>query len=95
MPELALHPTIGKDVRNGTAGLITAMIEIVFGVQKNPNASGELIEALRAYDAQQGEGLEGTLYLGYPLLPSASEQRMVDALLTTKQHGIGYFRFEL
>ena len=59
------------------------MLEIVIGRnKKNMLAQEALIKAIR------GAKLNGTLYLGYPIIATADQMVTIDALLTTREHGI-------
>ena len=59
------------------------MLQIVIGRNKrNMLAQDALIRAAKAAD------LDGTLYLGYPIIATAEQMVTIDALLTTKEHGV-------
>ena len=59
------------------------MLQIVIGRNKrNMLAQDALIRAAKAAD------LDGTLYLGYPIIATADQMVTIDALLTTKEHGV-------
>lgn len=59
------------------------MLQIVIGRNKrNMMAQSALITATKAAD------LDGTLYLGYPIIATADQMVTIDALLTTKEHGV-------
>lgn len=59
------------------------MLQIVIGRNKrNMMAQDALIKATRNAD------LEGTLYLGYPIIATAEQMVTIDALLTTREHGV-------
>ena len=60
----------------------------VFGSKRNPLATDALIQALQPLD------LTGTLYIGYPIVAAADEHIFVDALLTSKEHGLVAFDLE-
>jgi superfamily I DNA and RNA helicase len=64
-------------------------MEVVYGQTKKRTIADKLVATLQALD------LEGTLYIGYPVLASADEPVSVDALLICKQHGLIAFAFEL
>jgi superfamily I DNA and RNA helicase len=64
------------------------MIDVIHGQTKNQHI------AQRLGDILQGMDLEGTLYIGYPVLATADEPVAVDALLVTKQHGLVVFSIE-
>ncbi len=63
-------------------------MQVVFGSKRNPLAADGLIQALRPL------GLTGTLYIGYPIVAAADEHIFVDALLTSKEHGVVAFDLE-
>lgn len=59
------------------------MLQIVIGRNKrNMMAQDALIRAAKTAD------LEGTLYLGYPIIATADQMVTIDALLTTREHGV-------
>ena len=58
-------------------------MQTVIGMQRNPQATKALMEALRALDL--GEG--ATLYLGYPIMASADDTLVLDGLLTSIRYG--------
>lgn len=62
------------------------MLEIVFGKSKNQTVINQLIEQLSTLD------LNGTLYIGYPILASADDTVSVDALLISSEHGLLVFQ---
>ena len=64
------------------------MLEVTHGRTKNPMVASELRSLLLSMD------LDGSLYLGYPVLATADESVTVDALLVTLQHGLVAFVFE-
>lgn len=61
------------------------MIEKVYGKSKNPTAIQSLMEQLDSMT------LSGTLYIGYPILASADETILIEALLITDQTGLVVF----
>lgn len=62
-------------------------LEIVYGGSRNAAAAEAFVTAIRrTLD-------EGIVYLGYPVLPTADEQLVVDALLVSGKHGLVAFRF--
>ena len=63
------------------------MLEITYGRTRNQIATNDLVNALRELD------LDGSLYIGYPIIATADESVMVDALLVTLQHGLVAFSF--
>lgn len=63
------------------------MLDITYGETKNRPVAGELVELLRKMN------LEGSLYLGYPILATANNPVTADALLVSKQHGLVAFHF--
>lgn len=64
------------------------MLDIVYGETAQPQVSGQLIDILN------GMQLDGTFYIGYPVIASADENVVVDALLITQQHGLIAFKFD-
>ncbi len=58
------------------------MLDIVVGQTKNLFAQKQLVSTLR--DAN----LNGTLYTGYPIIASADEMIVIDAMLTCQEHGL-------
>jgi superfamily I DNA and RNA helicase len=61
------------------------MLDIVTGQRRNVIASRKLVEAL-------GRGnLNGTLYIGYPILSSVDGTKVVEGLLTSEEHGVVVF----
>ena len=63
------------------------MLEITRGRAKNPVVAEELIDVLRPLT------LDGSLYVGFPILATTDVPITVDALLVTKQHGLVAFSF--
>jgi superfamily I DNA and RNA helicase len=63
------------------------MLQVVYGQTKNKAVADKLVGALKPSD------MEGTLYIGYPVLASADEPISVDALLVSRQHGLVAFLF--
>jgi superfamily I DNA and RNA helicase len=63
------------------------MLDIVIGQTQNVLAQHQLLRALRNAD------LNGTLYTGYPIIASADEMVMVDALLTCRECGLVVINF--
>lgn len=64
------------------------MLEVVYGQTDRQLVAGQLRDVLL------GMQLEGTLYIGYPVLASADETVTVDALLVCHEHGLVVFSFE-
>lgn len=64
------------------------MLEVTRGQSRNQQLADELISLLRNLD------IEGSLYIGYPVIATASESVTVDALLVTYQHGLVAFLFD-
>ena len=58
------------------------MLDFAFGTSRNDFATDTLVEAFEGMD------LNGTLYVGYPLLASYEGIRQLDALLTCEEHGV-------
>lgn len=63
------------------------MLEITYGRTNNPVAINPFVDALNQLK------LEGSLYIGYPILATADESIMVDALLVSQEHGLVAFLF--
>jgi superfamily I DNA and RNA helicase len=61
------------------------MLDIIFGENSGTVAARAILEALKAMH------ISGTLYLGYPVLSTADSKVLVDALLTSEQHGLVAF----
>lgn len=61
------------------------MLNVVFG----ENSGG--VELTRLRTVLQGMEISGTLYLGYPVLPTADGKIFVDALLVSGSHGLVAF----
>ncbi|MCH7336184.1 ATP-binding domain-containing protein [Acinetobacter sp. NIPH 2699] len=62
------------------------MIDFVFGKKVNPAAIDQLVQCFSSFD-----GVEGTLYIGYPMFESGDDAFLTDALLVTKEHGVVVF----
>lgn len=67
------------------------MLDIIFGERGNPQAAKSLVTELEAIQASHS--LTGTLYLGYPVVPIDGISATVDAVMTTKEHGLVVFDF--
>ena len=63
-------------------------LEIVHGQPRNHQAALDLANALR------DGGVDGTVYLGYPVLASADERVAIDALLVSLGHGLVAFQLQ-
>ena len=61
------------------------MLDLVVGEKKNPTAANELISLLREAP------YSGTLYIGYPILSTADETVVVDAVLVARERGLVIF----
>lgn len=61
-------------------------LQVIRGESKNRPVGERLADRL------EREGLEGDLYLGYPVLSTADERVQVDALLASEQHGVVAFQ---
>jgi superfamily I DNA and RNA helicase len=64
------------------------MVEVIVGEKRNPFAAEALFEQVSPLP------ITGTLYLGYPIIASADQMILVDALLTSLEHGIVVFDFD-
>lgn len=58
------------------------MLNLVVGHKKNPLAANKLIELLSDIE------MNGTLYIGYPILADVEETVFIDALLTAQECGV-------
>lgn len=63
------------------------MLEVIHGKSRNAVVAAQLAEILR------GCVVDGTLYIGYPILASADQTTFVEALLVTKERGPVVFSF--
>lgn len=63
------------------------MLDFVIGDRSNSAAAENLIDSIRKMH------LDGTMYIGYPVLSTADGTVFIDALLTSKQHGVVVFNF--
>lgn len=63
------------------------MLEVTHGQTRNQVAADELVALLI------DSGLEGSLYIGYPIVATADDFITVDALLVTQAHGLVAFVF--
>src|SRR5215211_2396501 len=68
------------------------MADIIYGERANPQAAQALVAAIEKYAARNP--LDGTLYLGYPIVPLDGTSTTVDAVLTTRQKGLLVFDFK-
>ena len=59
------------------------MIDVIHGTTDKPVTSKQLQEAV-----QKIKELDGTLYLGYPIIGTVDGAYEIDALLTSPQHGV-------
>lgn len=64
------------------------MLNLVVGHKSNPLAANTLIELL--IDVE----MNGTLYIGYPILADVEETVFIDALLTTQEYGVVVIDFD-
>jgi superfamily I DNA and RNA helicase len=64
------------------------MLQTAIGEKRNPHAVNALISGLRM------EGVDGTLYVGYPVLATADETVFIDALLTSVEFGVVIVHFD-
>ena len=62
------------------------MVNVIRGTSDKPVSSKKLGEYFEARD-----DIEGTLYLGYPIIGTAQGGYQIDALLVSKQHGVIIF----
>lgn len=61
-------------------------LSVIRGATQKPAASKKLVEVLAKVD-----GLEGELYVGYPILGSSEGKHPIDALLISRNYGIVVF----
>jgi len=61
-------------------------IDLVIGAQIDPGAVQQLIS-----EVSKEPLTDATLYVGYPILSTADESLALDALLTSREHGIVVF----
>ena len=61
------------------------MFDTVIGPKSDPDAIDRLLEVLG------GLGLEGTVYVGYPMVLVGDQPRAADGLLTCREHGVIVF----
>ena len=64
------------------------MLDVTRGLTKNVTVARKLESVL------SGLSLDGSLYIGYPILATADESVTVDALLVTQKHGLVAFLFD-
>lgn len=64
------------------------MLNLVVGHKSNPLAANTLIELLNDVE------MNGTLYIGYPILADVEETVFIDALLTTQECGVVVIDFD-
>ena len=64
------------------------MLDVTYGRTKNRMAAEQLVDSLDHLN------LDGSLYIGYPVLATTDESITVDALLVTSQHGLVGFLFD-
>ena len=64
------------------------MLEVTFGQAKNLLVANDLRIKILSLN------LDGSLYIGYPVLATADDSITVDALLISAQHGLVAFQFE-
>lgn len=64
------------------------MVDIVIGTKTNTAAADALIEQVKAMAEP-----EATLYLGYPVVSTATDSTTIDAMLTSPSHGVIIFDF--
>lgn len=62
------------------------MVNIIRGTSKKPVSSKQLSEYF-----ETKKDIEGTLYIGYPIIGTAQGGYQIDALLVSKQHGVIIF----
>jgi superfamily I DNA and RNA helicase len=58
------------------------MLDVVIGQTKNLLGQHQLVRSFRSAN------LSGTLYTGYPIIASADQMIVIDALLTCREHGL-------
>jgi hypothetical protein len=62
------------------------MVDTIWGTTKKPVASKKLAECF-----ERSEAVDGTLYIGYPILGTPSGAFPFDAILLSPQHGVVIF----
>src|SRR5437899_2418021 len=62
------------------------MLEYVIGTKTKAQATDNLLAAIRGLELD-----EGTFYVGYPVLTTQTDTVTLDALLTSKAHGVIVF----
>ncbi|HMJ35214.1 MAG TPA: ATP-binding domain-containing protein [Baekduia sp.] len=62
-------------------------LEVVYGGSRNGAAAHALVDVLRSVLDS------GIVYLGYPVLPTAEDRLVIDALLVSEKHGLVAFGF--
>lgn len=60
-------------------------LDVIYGESRDRATASLLAERLRS------QTNEGTIYLGYPVLATADERVVVDALLVSRTHGLVAF----
>jgi superfamily I DNA and RNA helicase len=63
------------------------MLEIIYGETGQRQVASQLADELRRMN------VDGTFYIGYPVIASADDKVVIDALLLTRQHGLIAFKF--
>jgi hypothetical protein len=63
------------------------MLEVVYGQTKKKLIADKVVAAIEPLS------LNGTFYIGYPVIASADEPVTIDALLICKEHGLVAFTF--
>lgn len=61
------------------------MLEVTHGYTRRQDAAARLTDALKQLS------LDGSLYIGYPMLATSDEPLAVDALLVSREHGLTLF----
>lgn len=73
-------PTVNREEDEGAV-----MLDLIIGTKHKPHESNDLIQAVRSLD------IEGSLYVGYPILAGPDERHTVDALLVSIEFGVVIF----
>src|SRR5713226_4611956 len=58
------------------------VLDVTYGYSRTPGLAKQLADTLRS------SGIEGSLYIGYPVFATAEDQVTVDALLVSAKHGL-------
>jgi superfamily I DNA and RNA helicase len=65
-----------------SVGAKDQVLDVTYGYSRTPGLAKQLADVLRS------AGVEGSLYIGYPVFATAEDQVTVDALLVSTKHGL-------